>query len=258
MRTQVQKWGNSLALRIPRALAAESEIEQGCEVELSLDEGRLVIAPVKRASRTLDSLLAGVTKDNQHGEVDTGPSVGREAWWDPPIRAGPGGRHLDRLQSPVWPRTGGSSARTGRLAGGLQSQGWAGSAVSPHQADQGVPLRSAAASRSPRERRGAGGSGEEPGLEGPPGRAHRPGAGCSGRRDAGKADAAAVVEGLECDRVPCRHRSAFVGPLSTLPARTPTSRLDLASGPPRAGTAAATGIGTPPTASPDQTTSRIR
>ena len=80
MRAQVQKWGNSLALRIPRALAAETEIGQGSEVELSLDEGKLVVAPVRTRAQSLESLLAGVTEDNLHGEVDTGPSVGREAW----------------------------------------------------------------------------------------------------------------------------------------------------------------------------------
>lgn len=80
MRVQVQKWGNSLALRIPRSFAVESQIEQGCEVELSLVEGKLVVAPVKKPVHTLDSLLAGVTEDNLHGEVDTGPAVGKEAW----------------------------------------------------------------------------------------------------------------------------------------------------------------------------------
>lgn len=81
MRVQVQKWGNSLALRIPRFYAVESHIEQGAEVELSLVEGKLVISPVKKPSHTLESLLAGgVAEDNLHGEVDTGPSVGKEAW----------------------------------------------------------------------------------------------------------------------------------------------------------------------------------
>ena len=80
MRAQVQKWGNSLALRIPRFFAAESDIEQGSEVELSLEEGRLVITPVGKSAYSLGALLAGVTEDNLHNEVDTGPSVGKEIW----------------------------------------------------------------------------------------------------------------------------------------------------------------------------------
>ena len=80
MRAQVQKWGNSLALRIPRSFAVESEIEQGTEVDLSLEKGRLVITPMKKSLFTLDALMAGVTPDNLHDEVDTGPPAGKEAW----------------------------------------------------------------------------------------------------------------------------------------------------------------------------------
>ena len=80
MRAQVQKWGNSLALRIPRSFAVESEIEQGAEVDLSLEKGRLVITPMKKSACTLDDLMAGVTPDNLHDEVDTGPPAGKEAW----------------------------------------------------------------------------------------------------------------------------------------------------------------------------------
>jgi len=80
MRAQVQKWGNSLALRIPRSLAAETRIEQGSEVELSLVKGKLVIAPVSQEALSLAELLAGVTAENIHGEVDTGGARGKEAW----------------------------------------------------------------------------------------------------------------------------------------------------------------------------------
>lgn len=80
MRLQVRKWGNSLALRIPRSFAVESCLEQGSEVDLSLVKGRLVITPVGKPSYTLDSLLAAVTTENLHGEMGTGPSVGKEAW----------------------------------------------------------------------------------------------------------------------------------------------------------------------------------
>ncbi|MCC7264759.1 MAG: AbrB/MazE/SpoVT family DNA-binding domain-containing protein [Candidatus Latescibacteria bacterium] len=80
MRMQVQKWGNSLALRIPKVLAAESRIEQGSEVELSLVKGRLVITPVPKEACSLADLLAGITAGNIHAEVDTGSAQGREVW----------------------------------------------------------------------------------------------------------------------------------------------------------------------------------
>lgn len=80
MRVQVQKWGNSLALRIPSSFAKESHIEKGSEVELSLEAGKIVVNPVKKPAYALDDLLSGVTEDNLHSEVETGPPVGKEAW----------------------------------------------------------------------------------------------------------------------------------------------------------------------------------
>ncbi len=80
MRVQVQKWGNSLALRIPRIFAIESHIDQGSEVELALVEGQLIVTPIKKPAYSLEGLLEGVTEENLHGEVDTGSSTGKEAW----------------------------------------------------------------------------------------------------------------------------------------------------------------------------------
>lgn len=80
METRVKKWGNSLALRIPKPLAAEVGLEDDSPVELSLVDGKLVIAPVGEPEFRLEHLLAQVTKDNLHGEVDTGPAVGGEVW----------------------------------------------------------------------------------------------------------------------------------------------------------------------------------
>jgi antitoxin MazE len=80
MRARIQKWGNSLALRIPRSFALETALDSGAEVDLTLEEGRLVITPLARPSYSLDELLAQVTSENVHGEQDTGPSVGGEAW----------------------------------------------------------------------------------------------------------------------------------------------------------------------------------
>ncbi len=80
MRATVRKWGNSLALRIPRSFAAEARLEQGMPVEVSLVEGKLVVTPVTDPAFTLEQLLAGVTEENLHREVGTGPPVGNEAW----------------------------------------------------------------------------------------------------------------------------------------------------------------------------------
>jgi antitoxin MazE len=73
MRTRVQKWGNSLALRIPKAFATEVHLEANSVVELSLVEGKLVVAPVPTAPWTLERLLEGVTEENLHREIETGP-----------------------------------------------------------------------------------------------------------------------------------------------------------------------------------------
>lgn len=80
MQTRVQKWGNSLAVRIPRPFADEIGIADNSEVDLSLDKGMLVVRPVQRIRYDLIDLLAKVSKSNLHPEVDTGPSVGNESW----------------------------------------------------------------------------------------------------------------------------------------------------------------------------------
>ena len=80
MKTKVQKWGNSLALRIPKSFAAETQLEPDSEVDLSLVKGRLVITPILEPNYSLEQLLAGVTEENIHAEVDTGTPVGKEIW----------------------------------------------------------------------------------------------------------------------------------------------------------------------------------
>ncbi len=80
MKTRVQKWGNSLALRIPKAFAAEAGLSANDAVELSVVNGSLVIQPVAPQPCTLEELLRGVTDDNVPGEWDTGPAAGKEVW----------------------------------------------------------------------------------------------------------------------------------------------------------------------------------
>ncbi len=80
MKTRIQKWGNSLALRIPKSFANEVGLEPNALVELALVNGQLVVTPVSAPSVMLDNLLAGVTAENIHAEVDTGSGVGNEVW----------------------------------------------------------------------------------------------------------------------------------------------------------------------------------
>ena len=80
MKTHIAKWGNSLALRIPRPMAAEVGLSVDAIVELTARGEELVVSVVKQPSTQLDILLAGVTEENIHGEVDSGPAIGGEAW----------------------------------------------------------------------------------------------------------------------------------------------------------------------------------
>lgn len=80
METRVQKWGNSLALRIPKPLAIQVGLEVNSTVRMSLRGDELVIAPMPPPRLKLDDLLAQVTEHNLHGEVDTGPAAGHEEW----------------------------------------------------------------------------------------------------------------------------------------------------------------------------------
>jgi antitoxin MazE len=80
MKTRVQKWGNSLALRIPKSLATEAGLDRDSSVEVSLTDGKLTIVPDTKPKFTLRQLLSQVTKENLHREVDMGPATGREVW----------------------------------------------------------------------------------------------------------------------------------------------------------------------------------
>jgi antitoxin MazE len=80
MKTRVQKWGNSLALRIPKAFAEQVGIADNVLVDISLTDGKLLVIPIVDQPITLDDLLAGITDANIHHEDDTGTLEGNEAW----------------------------------------------------------------------------------------------------------------------------------------------------------------------------------
>jgi antitoxin MazE len=80
MKTRIQKWGNSLALRIPSAFARSLGLEQDSQVELTMTRTQLVIAPVRQPKPKLAELLDRITPANVHREVDAGKAQGRESW----------------------------------------------------------------------------------------------------------------------------------------------------------------------------------
>jgi antitoxin MazE len=80
MKARVQKWGNSLGIRIPKVLAQEVALAPDSEVDLSTQDGTIVISPVMQKVVSLRQLLSKVTKENIHGEISTGKVEGGEAW----------------------------------------------------------------------------------------------------------------------------------------------------------------------------------
>src|SRR5947209_7315992 len=81
METPIRKWGNSLALRIPKSVAAEAGLDDGSTVDVRVERGAVVARPVETTKKvSLHYLLKKVTKKNVHAEVDTGPRRGREVW----------------------------------------------------------------------------------------------------------------------------------------------------------------------------------
>ena len=80
MRTKIVRWGNSLGLRIPKSFAEQLGASDETPVDLSLEEGRLVIRVAKPQKIALEDLLSGVKESNLHHEIETGGPVGGEAW----------------------------------------------------------------------------------------------------------------------------------------------------------------------------------
>jgi len=77
MQTKVQKWGNSLAVRIPKTFADDLRLSNGGTVEIKESPGGLTISPVKKVELTLKDMLAGITEENLHSETDFG-QAGKE------------------------------------------------------------------------------------------------------------------------------------------------------------------------------------
>lgn len=80
MKTRIQKWGNSLALRVPRPFAEESNLREGSTVDVSLRNGRLVVVPLAEPVPSLQDLVKRITARNRHREIESGGPVGNEVW----------------------------------------------------------------------------------------------------------------------------------------------------------------------------------
>ena len=80
MKTMIQRWGNSLALRIPKTFAEEISVREGDEVEMNVARGRLVIAPRPPRDYRLSDLVAEIRPGNRHKEIVVQGQQGKEVW----------------------------------------------------------------------------------------------------------------------------------------------------------------------------------
>lgn len=80
METVLKKWGNSAAVRIPTAVLEAAHLTLDQSVDIREEQGRIVIAPTRATTFSITELVGGITPDNRHALVDTGPAVGNEVW----------------------------------------------------------------------------------------------------------------------------------------------------------------------------------
>jgi antitoxin MazE len=80
LKARIEKWGNSLALRIPKPFAEESNLHEYTAVDVSVRAGKLVVVVIEKPYLTLGDLVAKITPSNRHAEVETGKAVGNEVW----------------------------------------------------------------------------------------------------------------------------------------------------------------------------------
>lgn len=80
METKAQKWGNSLAVRVPKGVAQQVGVSVNDPLDIEVSGGAIVLKPRRRQKYRLNDLLKGITKENMHDEIDFGAPVGREVW----------------------------------------------------------------------------------------------------------------------------------------------------------------------------------
>ncbi|MEX0782637.1 MAG: AbrB/MazE/SpoVT family DNA-binding domain-containing protein [Dehalococcoidia bacterium] len=80
MRAVVQKWGNSLAIRLPKRVAEDVRLRERSEVEMDVVDGRVVVTPVNVDEPSIEELIASIDPETVHPETDWGPPLGKEVW----------------------------------------------------------------------------------------------------------------------------------------------------------------------------------
>jgi antitoxin MazE len=80
MKTTAQKWGNSLAIRVPKSVAVQVGLKAQDNLEIEVQDGNVVLKPHLRRVYRLEDLIKRITPKNLHSEIDTGSPVGREIW----------------------------------------------------------------------------------------------------------------------------------------------------------------------------------
>jgi Growth regulator len=79
MKATVQKWGNSLAIRIPRNISKDTKVSEGSHINIMVENGKIILSPSKK-EYSLKELLKNVTNENIHSEISTGDNIGGEIW----------------------------------------------------------------------------------------------------------------------------------------------------------------------------------
>jgi antitoxin MazE len=80
MKTTAQKWGNSLAIRVPKSVAVQVGLKAQDDLDIEVQDGNVVLKPHLRRVYRLEDLVKRISPKNVHGEIDTGTPVGREIW----------------------------------------------------------------------------------------------------------------------------------------------------------------------------------
>ena len=80
MKTKAQKWGNSLAVRLPKGITEQAGVVVNDTLDIEVAEGVILLKPRRRQKYRLNDLMKGMTKQNMPAGIDFGRPVGREVW----------------------------------------------------------------------------------------------------------------------------------------------------------------------------------
>lgn len=80
MKTTAKKWGNSLAIRVPKSVAVQVGLKAHDDLEIEVQDGNVVLKPQLRRVHCLADLVKRITSKNVHHRIDTDSPIGREIW----------------------------------------------------------------------------------------------------------------------------------------------------------------------------------